>query len=337
MVFPESLSLFPYSATTQSYMTQSLRVGVIGVGHLGRHHARIYGTLPSATLVGVCDADASRGQVVADECGVASFQDLDKLLALVDAVSVAVPTSAHCAVVTTCLERGCHVLVEKPIASHVWEGEQLVELAKVRGRILQVGHVERFNPIVEVMRPLVSQPGFIECHRLSPFQPRGTDVDVVRDLMIHDLDLLLSLGLGPILQVEARGMPVFTDLPDIANVRILFESGCLANLTASRISTGRLRKIRVYQRDRYLSVDFGGKEGVINTRKSLEDGTFEVESQHIKGDEGDALTRELGCFIQSILGKASVRGVSGEEGVEALRVATQVVSLIQQHAGPKPS
>lgn len=317
-------------------MTQSLRVGVIGVGHLGRHHARIYGTLPSVTLVGVSDTDTARGHLVADECGVSYFQDLDELLSLVDAVSVAVPTSAHGVVVTICLQRGCHVLVEKPIASHVWEGEQLVELAKVQGTILQVGHIERFNPIVEVMRPLVSHPGFIECHRLSPFQPRGTDVDVVRDLMIHDLDLLLSLGLGPILQVEARGMPVFTDLPDIANVRILFESGCLANLTASRISTGRLRKIRVYQRDRYLSVDFGGKEAVMNTRRSLEGGTFEVESQHIKGDEGDALTRELDCFIQSILGNPSARGVSGEEGVEALRVATQVVSLIQQHAGHSP-
>ncbi|GJL70159.1 MAG: UDP-N-acetylglucosamine 3-dehydrogenase [Nitrospirales bacterium] len=309
---------------------------MIGVGHLGRHHARIYGTLPFVTLVGISDTDTSRGQVVADECGVPYFQDLDELLSLVDAVSVAVPTSAHCLVVTTCLLRGCHVLVEKPIASHVWEGEQLVELAKVRGSILHVGHIERFNPIVEVMRPLVSQPGFIECHRLSPFQPRGTDVDVVRDLMIHDLDLLLSLGLGPIMQVEARGMPVFTDLPDIANVRILFENGCLANLTASRISTGRLRKIRVYQRDRYLSVDFGGKEAVINTRRSLDGGTFEVESQHIKGDEGDALTRELDCFIQSILGNPSARGVSGEEGVEALRVATQVVSLIQQHGGYSP-
>lgn len=312
-------------------MTQSLRVGVIGVGHLGRHHARIFATLSSVSLVGVCDTDVSRGQMVADECGVLYFNDLGDLLPMVDAVSVAVPTCAHFAVVMACLQRGRHVLVEKPITSHVWEGEQLVELAKARGKILQVGHIERFNPIVELMRPMVSQPGFIECHRLSPFQPRGTDVDVVRDLMIHDLDLLLSLGLGPILQVEARGLPVFTDLPDIANVRILFETGCLANLTASRISTGRLRKIRVYQRDRYISVDFGGKEGVINTRKSLEGGKFEVESQYIKGEEGDALTRELASFVQSTLGNASYQGVTGEEGVEALRIATQVVSLIQQH------
>lgn len=329
--------LFPKTANPHAFMTQSLRVGVVGVGHLGRHHARIYTTLPSVSLVGVCDTDVSLGQVVADECGVSYFSDLGNLLSLVDAVSVAVPTSAHFAVVSTCLQRGCHVLVEKPIAGHVWEGEQLVELAKAGGKILQVGHIERFNPIVELMRPLVSRPGFIECHRLSPFQPRGTDVDVVRDLMIHDLDLLLSLGLGPILQVEARGLPVFTDFPDIANVRILFESGCLANLTASRISTGRLRKIRIYQRDRYISVDFGGKEAVINTRKSLDDGKFEVESQHIRGEEGDALTRELACFIQSILGNPLYQGVSGEEGVEALRVATQVVSLIQNHTGfPSP-
>jgi predicted dehydrogenase len=318
-------------------MTHSLPVGVIGVGHLGRHHARILSKLPAVSLVGVCDTDMSRGQVVADECGVSYFKDLSDLLSLVDAVSVAVPTSAHFAVVTTCLQRGCHVLVEKPIASHVWEGEQLVELAKARGKILQVGHVERFNPIVELVRPMVSEPGFIECHRLSPFQPRGTDVDVVRDLMIHDLDLLLSLGLGPILQVEARGLPIFTDFPDIANVRILFENGCLANLTASRISTGRLRKIRVYQRERYISIDVGGKEAVMNTRKRLEDGRFKIESQHLRGEEGDALTRELTCFIQSILGNAPSRGVSGEEGVEALRVAIQVVSLIQDHPGfPHP-
>lgn len=310
-------------------MTQPLQVGVIGVGHLGRHHARIYAALPSVALAGVCDINLSRGQLVADECGVPYFQDLNNLLPLVDAVSVAVPTSAHFSVATACLEHGCHVLVEKPITSQVGEGEQLVRLALAKGKLLQVGHIERFNPIVELMRPLVSQPGFIECHRLSPFQPRGTDVDVVRDLMIHDLDLLLSLELGPIMQVEARGMPVFTDYPDIANVRILFDNGCLANLTASRISTGRLRKIRIYQRERYISVDFGGKEAVINTRKCLDGGKFEVESQHIKGEEGDALTREIACFVQSISGTPLSRGVSGEEGVEALRIATQVVSLIQ--------
>jgi predicted dehydrogenase len=285
-------------------MTQSLRVGVVGVGHLGRHHARIYDELPFVSLVGIVDINISTGVTIGKEFGVPSFENLTALLPLVDAVSVAVPTSAHHSVVKACLLHDCHVLVEKPITSHVWEGEDLVELAK---------------------------SGFIECHRLSPFQPRGTDVDVVRDLMIHDIDLLLSLGLGPIKEVEARGLPVFTPYPDIANVRILFESGCLANLTASRISTGRLRKIRIYQRDRYISVDFGVKEAVINTRKGVDGDSIDVESQHIKKEEGDSLTRELECFVQSVLGSNLHQGVSGEEGVEALRVATQVVALIQQH------
>ena len=311
-------------------MTESLRVGVIGVGHLGRHHARIYQELPMVSLVGVVDIDRSRGASIGQEFGIPHFENMADLLPLVDAVSVAVPTFAHYSVVTACLMQDCHVLVEKPITSHVWEGEELVALARSKRKILHVGHIERFNPIIECVRPLIQSPGFIECHRLSPFQPRGTDVDVVRDLMIHDIDLLLSLGLGPIKEVEARGLPVLTTHPDIANVRILFESGCLANLTASRISTGRLRKIRLYQRDRYISVDFGVKEAVIHTRKRVDGDMIDVDYQHLKREEGDSLTRELECFIQSILGSTLHQGVSGEEGVEALRVATQVVSLIQQ-------
>ncbi len=308
-------------------------MGVVGVGHLGRHHARLYQAIPSVILAGISDIDSVRGQQIGEEFEVPYFPELSALLELVDAVSVAVPTSAHHEIVMASLNAGCHVLVEKPITSQVWEGEELVRLAEVKGKILQVGHIERFNPIVELMRPLVQHPGFIECHRLSPFQTRGTDVDVVRDLMIHDIDLILSLGLGPIRQVEARGLPVFTEYPDIANGRILFESGCLVNLTASRISTGRLRKIRVYQKNRYISVDFGGKEAIINTRISLNNGKFEVESQHIKGEERDSLVRELECFVQSIQENRDMGGVSGKEGVEALRVATRVVSQIQEHSG----
>ena len=311
-------------------MTQSLRVGVIGVGHLGRHHARIYSTLEAATLVGVTDTDVRRGQEVADEYDVSFYPNPHELLALVDAVSVVVPTSVHFSVVVSCLNYNCHVLVEKPITSNAGEGETLVQLAKEKGKILHVGHVERFNPIVEKVRPFIQEPGFIECHRLSPFQPRGTDVDVVRDLMIHDLDLLLSLGLGPTKHIEARGMPVFTEHPDIANVRILFESGCLANLTASRISTGRLRKLRLYQRDSYISIDLGAKKAVINTCQVLGSATGGVQSQEISGSKGDALTRELDCFIQSVCGTARNQGVTGDEGVEALRMASGIMSLIRQ-------
>ena len=318
-------------------MTQPLRVGVIGVGHLGRHHVRIYSTLPSVTVMGITDTDAIRGEEVAKEFNVAFYQNPDQLLDLVDAVSVVVPTSAHFPVVRSCLNHDCHVLVEKPIASNDQEGESMVQLAKNKKKILQVGHVERFNPIVEKVRPFIQKPGFIECHRLSPFQPRGTDVDVVRDLMIHDLDLILSLGLGPTKHIEARGMPVFTEHSDIANVRMLFESGCLVNLTASRMSTGRLRKLRIYQRDCYISVDLGSKDAVINTCQVSDSTLREVQSQKISGSEGDALTKELDCFIQSVLGIAVNQGVSGQEGVEALRMASCIVSLIHASVMTPPS
>ena len=305
-----------------------LRVGVIGVGYLGQHHARIYSTLPSATLVGITDTNVAHGQDVAKAHAVTFYSNPEVLLNHVDAVSVAVPTSVHFRVVESCLKRDCHVLVEKPITNDEREGEHLVRLAKEKGKILHVGHVERFNPIVEKIRPFIKNPGFIECHRLSPFQPRGTDVDVVRDLMIHDLDLILSLCLGTTKQIEARGMPVFTEYPDIANVRILFESGCLVNLTASRISTGRLRKLRIYQRDCYISVDLGAKEAMINTCQMVDSAVREVQSQNISGSEDDALTRELDCFVQSALGTATTHGVSGEEAVEALRMASRILSLI---------
>ncbi len=311
-------------------MSESLRVGVIGVGHLGRHHARIYSTLASVNLVGISDTSGSRGQEIANEFNVVFYPDPRELLSLVDAVSVAVPTSVHFPVVGSCLSQGCHVLVEKPITNDEQEGDTLVQLAKDKGKILQVGHVERFNPILDKVRPYIQQPSFIECHRLSPFQPRGTDVDVVRDLMIHDLDLILSLGLGPTKQIEARGMPVFTDHPDIANVRIMFEAGCLVNLTSSRISTGRLRKIRIYQRDCYISVDLGAKDAVINTCQVSDSAAGEVQSQKISASEDDALTRELECFIDSIRGTVTNLGVSGEEGVQALRMASHIVSLIHQ-------
>lgn len=311
-------------------MRNPLRVGVIGVGHLGQHHARIYSTMPDVDLCGVCDMDEGRGRKIADERQVPFFAKMESLLSGVDAVSVAVPTLAHFEVVAACLSHGCHVLVEKPITSHVSEGERLVTMARECGKILHVGHVERFNPIVEVIRPLIDHPGFVECHRLSPFQPRGTDVDVVRDLMIHDLDLLLSLGLGPIREIEARGLPILTDFPDVANVRIVFEQGCLANLTASRVSTGRLRKLRIFQANRYISVDFGAKQAVVNTRKSPHGEKIDVETRHVTGVEGDALTRELTAFVKAIQGVPDHQGVSGDDGLEALRVATEVGILIQR-------
>ena len=232
------------------------RAGVIGVGHLGQHHARLYASLPGARLVGVADQSVERAQTVADRHGVRVFRTADELLPHVDVVSVAVPTSGHYAVAKACLQAGKHVLVEKPIAVTPGEAQELVQLAKQRGCCLQVGHSERFNPVMALMRPHIGRPVFIECHRLSSFSERGTDVDVVLDLMIHDLDLVLSLNPGPVEEVRAAGVAVLSSSIDIANARIQFRSGCVANLTSSRVSTNKMRRLRLFQRDNYLSIDF---------------------------------------------------------------------------------
>ncbi len=304
-----------------------LRVGVIGVGHLGQHHARLYAALPSAKLVGVVDADHGRAKLIGDRYQVPAYGQPAALLKQVDAVSVAVPTSAHHAVVRTCLEAGVHVLVEKPIAVTVAEGRELVELAQRRQRLLQVGHIERFNPAIRAVRPYVGRPGFIECHRLSPFGERGTDVDVVLDLMIHDLDMVLSFRPGPVEEVRAAGVPVLTQKIDIANARISFGSGCVANLTASRVSVTRMRRLRLFQRDAYLSVDYQTRQGAICRRVlgSGERPTIEVEEVH--GGDEEPLKLELEAFLHAIAtGTQPV--VSGEDGVAALDLAYQVLDAI---------
>lgn len=307
---------------------KSLRAGVIGVGHLGQHHARLYATLPDSTLIGVTDQDRGRAQVIADRHGAKTFAALSDLLNHVDLVSVAVPTSAHYPVAKACLQAGKHVLVEKPIAVLPAEAEELVGLAKARGCRLQVGHSERFNPIMQVMRPHIERPAFIECHRMSSFNERGTDVDVVLDLMIHDLDLVLSFGPGPIEEVRAAGVPVLSSTIDIANARIQFQSGCVANLTASRVSTNKMRRLRVFQRDKYVSVDFQTRQGMIG-RRSAEPGqrpTIAIEG--FKGSDEEPLKLQLESFLQSV--KTGSRPlVSGEDGAAALGVAHQVLGAIR--------
>lgn len=310
---------------------ERLRVGVIGVGHLGQHHARIYSDLPNATLIAVMDLDRQRGQLIAKRYQVTFCQRLANLLPQVDAVSVAVPTSAHYPVVKSCLEAGLHVLVEKPITSTIDEGRELVWLAKEKHVILQVGHVERFNPVVDVARSYIERPGFIECHRLSPFQPRGTDVDVVLDLMIHDLDLVLSFNLGHVRQVEAVGMAVLTSIIDIANARIEFSDGCVVNLTASRVSTGRLRKLRVFQADRYLSVDYQSREAIIHERVPNPNPQNAYSTHHLRGADDEPLRRELLSFVNSVEdGTDSL--VPGEQGVASLELAHRVLEAIRGSA-----
>lgn len=306
---------------------KSLRAGVIGVGHLGQHHARLYAALPGSKLIGVTDQDRGRAQVIADRHGAQSFGNLSDLLKQVDVVSVAVPTSAHYTVAKVCLEAGKHVLVEKPIAVLPSEAQELVGLAKVKGCRLQVGHSERFNPIMQIMRPHIQRPAFVECHRLSSFSERGTDVDVVLDLMIHDLDLVLSFNPGPVEEVRAAGVPVLSSTIDIANARIQFQSGCVANLTASRVSTNKMRRLRLFQRDSYVSIDFQSRQGMIG-RRSAEQGhrpTIAIET--FKGGEEEPLKLQLESFLQSV--KAGSRPlVSGEEGAAALEVAHHVLDAI---------
>ena len=305
-----------------------LRVGVIGVGHLGQHHARIYSILPNTHLTAIQDLDRTRGELIAKRYGVNFFEGLENLLSQVDAVSVAVPTSAHYPVVKTCIEAGLHVLVEKPITATIEEGHDLVRLAKDKQVILQVGHIERFNPVVEVARSYIDRPGFLECHRLGPFQPRGTDVDVVLDLMIHDLDMALSFNLGLVQQVEAVGMPVFTENIDIANARIEFSQGCVANLTASRVSTGRLRKLRVFQPDCYLSVDYQAREAIIHQRVGDPNHESSIRTQSLRGEDDEPLRRELLSFVNAAR-NGTDSPVPGEQGVASLELAHRVLEAIR--------
>ncbi len=313
-----------------------LRAGVIGVGHLGQHHARLYSTLPGSTLVGVTDQDFNRAKAVADRHGVTTFGSLADLLPQIDVVSVAVPTSAHYGVAKTCLEAGKHVLVEKPIAVLPAEARELVSLAKAKGCRLQVGHSERFNPIMQTMRPHIQRPAFIESHRLSSFSERGTDVDVVLDLMIHDLDLVLSFNPGPVEEIRAAGVPVLSSTIDIANARIQFQSGCVANLTASRVSLNRMRRLRLFQRDNYVSIDFQTRQGMICRRATVQGQKPTVEIDQYHGNEDEPLKLQLDSFLHAV--RTNSRPVvSGEDGVAALEVAHQVLKAIagfvERHTG----
>ena len=308
-----------------------IKAGVIGVGHLGQHHARIYAELPQTRLVGVADLDLNRGAEIGNRFGVAHFGDYRDLLGQVDAVSVAVPTLQHRDVVLDCLDAGTHVLVEKPIAVTPEEGRQMVHRAKQNGLVLHVGHVERFNPVRDVVHNCISNPRFIECHRLAPFQPRGTDVDVVLDLMIHDVDLLLSFGLGRVSKVEAVGIAVLSTQVDFAHARVEFDKDCVVNLTASRISTGRLRKMRLFQERLYLSVDFLSRRGVVYRQVPTDEPS--VQEEAIQAGDEEPLKRELQAFAQAIQ-TGIPGGVSGEEGLAALELVHAIKQAIRGREDP---
>ena len=309
-----------------------VRVAVIGVGSLGQHHARIYAGLEEADLVAVVDADPERSAAVASRHGVAALSSLTDLPRDLDAVSVAVPTSAHALIVEACLRRDLAVLVEKPMAASLEEAAAMALQAERAGRPLLVGHTERFNPIVRAARRHVRDPRFIETHRLGVFTARSTDVDVVLDLMIHDLDVILSLVPSPIVSIDSVGVHALTDKVDIANARLRFENGCVANVTASRISTDRVRKLRVFEADSYLSVDYAGQEGVIYTLRRPPGAPPEIVREQLSADHEEPLLVELRAFLQRVRGE-DAPGVTADEGLRALETALRVVEQIAAAGG----
>lgn len=320
----------------------AVRIGVVGAGALGFHHTRILRDVPGAQLVGFHDANATRAETVSTELGVPSFASIDALFDKVDAVSVVVPTPAHYAVAAPALERGLHVLIEKPIATTLEEADALVAIARRTGAVLQTGHVERFNRAVRAALPYVEEPRFIESDRLAPFNPRGSDVAVVLDLMIHDIDLVRTFVGGRIADVSAVGVPVLTPFVDIANARITFDAGAVANITASRVSRERMRKLRIFQASGYMSLDLAAGTGELyRLRRDVDLGALVrdahgaqalesfVERIQITAPEGEPLRLELESFVNAVAGEGPV-AVTGADGREALAAALSIVRNIEQ-------
>ncbi|MES2962483.1 MAG: Gfo/Idh/MocA family oxidoreductase [Bdellovibrionota bacterium] len=301
-----------------------LRCAVVGVGYLGRFHAQKYQQIEGVKLIGVCDASAERAKTVADELKVEAFSDYKQLVGKVDAVTVASTTRTHYEVTKFFLENGIHVNVEKPMTVTIEEAEELVQLSKKKNLKLQVGHVERFNVALQAAKEKLNTPLFIECHRLAPFKPRGVDVDVVLDLMIHDLDVILSLVKSPVKSVSAVGTPVLTKIVDIANARVEFESGTIANITASRVSQSATRKFRVFQQQQYLSIDFGTGEVNLTTKTGeWKDDAIPLEFDAWSLEKADALLAETKAFVNAVKTGGPVV-VSGEDGLVAMRLAIQI-------------
>jgi predicted dehydrogenase len=284
------------------------RVAVVGVGHLGKHHARIYSQLPDVELVATVDTVPGRG----------TLTDYAELYDKVDAVSLAVPTTEHARIGVDLLSRGIDVLVEKPIAANLDQARALIDAAARHGRILQVGHVERFNPVVVAATEAATQPQFFEIHRLAAFSPRSLDIDVVLDLMIHDLDIVLSLVKSPVGEVRAVGIPILSDKADIANARVEFQNGCVANLTASRVSFEKLRKLRFFQPHDYISVDYAAQTGTI---VSLRMGR--VIERKLEPAQEEPLKIELAAFIDCVRNRRPPK-VTGEDGYQALDLAISI-------------
>jgi len=315
---------------------KKIRTAVVGVGHFGRFHAEKYAGLAAAELVAVVDIDRPRAEAVANQFGVRPVFEYREILGQVDAVSIVVPTALHYQVAKAFLEHGQHVLVEKPITDDLAQADELIGIAKANGLTLQVGHVERFSAVRLGIEGIVEDPMFIECNRLAPFPARGADIDVILDLMIHDIDIILDLVGAPVVEVHAVGVPVLTDQVDIANARVRFANGCIANITASRVSMKDERKMRIFQRHAYLSIDFLNNSvviaGVPDAKTFTGPGSVKVEERHF--EEGDKLAREIEAFVGAVT-DGSPPLVSGEDSRRALEAALMIRSCLE--SSPRPA
>lgn len=312
-------------------MKSKVKMGVVGVGSLGQWHARVYSELDNVDLVGIYDRDPHRASEIAERYKTRVFDSMESLAEAADAASIVVPTNHHFAVGKIFIERNCHLLVEKPIADTMQDAEAMVALARENNVLLQVGHVERFNPVMKHLETVLDHPRFIEAVRLAPFPPpreglppRGTEVSVVLDLMIHDLEIILHLVRSPVRDIHAVGVPVLSQSEDIANVRLGFENGCVANISASRISMERTRKIRVFQTDAYLSLDYQNQTGIMHRKAG-----GKIESSQIPIDKGDPLFNELSSFANCVLTRNDPV-VTGAHASQALQLAVTICQHIRE-------
>ena len=304
-------------------MSQKISTAVVGVGYLGKFHAEKYAASPKAELVAVVDIDEKRAHEIGAPLGAEALTDCTGLAGRVQCASVAVPTRFHYQVARALIDAGIDVLVEKPLTADIAQARELVEAAQSKGVILQVGHLERFNPAIRRLEGVIREPKFVECHRLAPFVERGTDVDVVLDLMIHDIDVIASLVRAPVERVEAVGVPVLTDKPDIANARIKFANGCIANVTSSRVSIKRERKIRFFQPDAYISIDYDQRRAQIYYKPAPGAGWLDIRAENIEIKDGDALADEIESFLDCV-GSRALPLVGGAEGLRALEIASRI-------------
>ena len=317
-----------------------VRCGVVGVGSLGQHHARIYSETPGATLVGIYEKDGARAKEICEKFKCALFGTLDELGAACDAVSVAVPTDRHAEVALPLLARGCHLLIEKPICASLAEAEEVLAAARKHGCIVQVGHVEHFNPVMAFLEKEAGRPKYITAERLAPYQVRGTEVGVVLDLMIHDIGIVLALVKSPIARIDSVGINVLSKTEDIANARIQFENGCVANLSASRMSLKKAREIRIFQEDAYLSLDFMNQSGHLVRKSDLiafglkmkiglvkAGDTSSIPVRQIPIEKGEPLALELAHFVESVARSREPK-VGGALGKSALEVAIAITEQL---------